>query len=180
MTKAELIRHNAQKLRDLNEAVHATYQRRGEDAPQKEKWQDACRRFHSEYDQLAFPGGISEEMRRLKDHDPGAIESAVAFLEVDPFFFRSGYIKEDLLEHLRWAPLDQDQKRRLQQVILARIRDPKTRREFRRYCRLAPFITEIEFEKEITRLAGPSGAKPKRAQWVLEHLRQGVPKPKKL
>jgi hypothetical protein len=119
-------------------------------------------------------------MRRLKDHDPGAIESAVAFLEVDPFFFRSGYIKEDLLEHLRWAPLDQDQKRRLQQVILARIRDPKTRREFRRYCRLAPFITEIEFEKEITRLAGPSGAKPKRAQWVLEHLRQGVPKPKKL
>jgi hypothetical protein len=63
-------------------------------------------------------------------------------------------------------------------VILARVRDPKTRREFRRYCRLAPFVSDAEFEEEIRRLSGPSGAKPKRAQWVLEHLRQGVPKAK--
>ncbi len=66
----------------------------------------------------------------------------------------------------------------LQQVIVARIRDPKNRREFRRYCRLAPFVTDVDFEKEISRLAGPSGTKPKRALWVLEHIRQGVPKKK--
>jgi hypothetical protein len=124
------------------------------------------------FDQLAFPGGLTEGIRRLTAHDLGTIESAVVFLEVDPHFFRSGYIKEDLLEHLRWAPLDQDQKRRLQQVILMRVRDPRTRREFRRYCRLAPFVTDPQFEEEIAKLAGPTGIKPKHAKWVLEHIRQ--------
>ncbi len=156
--------------------MHSTYRRKRESARAEEQWHKACRRFHEDYDQLAFPGGITEGMRRLATNDPGIIESAVVFLEVDPFFFRSGYIKEDLLERLRWAPLDEDQKQRMRQVILARIRDPKNRREFRRYCRLAPFVADAEFEKEIAGLAGSSGAKPKRAQWVLEHLRQGVPR----
>jgi hypothetical protein len=115
-------------------------------------------------------------MRRLATHDPAAIESAVQFLEVDPVFFRSGYIKEDLLERLRQAPLDENQKRRLKQVILARVRDPKTRREFRRYCRLAAFVTDDLFEEEIAKLTGLSGVKSKHAQWTLEHLRQASPR----
>lgn len=178
MTKAELIQHNAERLRDLHNAVHSTYELRREGASQEARWREACRRFHQDWDQLAFPGGITEGMRRLVANDPGAVESAVVFLEVDPFFFRSGYIKEELLERLTWASLDQDQKCRLRQVILARVRDPKAGREFRRYCRLAPFVTDPAFEQEIAKLAGPSGAKPKRAQWVIEHLRQGVPKRK--
>ncbi len=177
MTRAELIQHNAEKLRNLHDTVHSTYAKRGE-GDADAAWREACRRFRDDYDQLAFPGGIAEGMRRLSVHDPGAIESAVVFLEVDALFFRSGYIKENLLEHLRWAPLDRDQNLRLQQVILARARDEKTRREFRRYCRLAPFISDPEFESQVAKLAGLSGTKPKRAQWVLEHIRQGVPKPK--
>ena len=111
-------------------------------------------------------------MRRVENHDPGEIESAVVFLEVDPFFFRSGYIKEGLWERLRWAPLDGDQKHSLPQVILQRIPDPKNRREFRRYCLLAPFVTDAKFGKEeIAKMSGPSGTKPKCAQWELEHLR---------
>jgi len=178
MIKEELIQHNAKKICELHDMVHTTYRRMREGQDAKGEWHEACRRFHEDYDQLAFPGGITEGMRRLAEHELGAIESAVVFLEVDPFFFRSGYIKEDLLERLRWVPLDEDQKMHLQQVIVARIRDPKNRREFRRYCRLAPFVTDVDFEKEISRLAGPSGTKPKRALWVLEHIRQGVPKKK--
>lgn len=55
-----------------------------------EAWIEACRQFHLSYDQLAFPGGLGESMRRLIEKDPVTIESAVQFLEADPMFFRSG------------------------------------------------------------------------------------------
>lgn len=90
--------------------------------------------------------------------DPVTIESAVQFLEADPMFFRSGYIKEEFLEHLsRGIPLNDDQKKRLQQVFLLRVRERRTRREFRRYCRLAPAVSDPSFEKQIAKLAGSSG-----------------------
>lgn len=179
MTRAELIQSNAAKLRDLHDAIHSTFKSRDEGKSQRAKWEDAARRFQESYDPLAFPGGLTESLGRLKANDPGAIEDAVLFLEVDPLFFRSGYIKESVLEHLRWASLDQTHKLRLQQVIFARIRDAKTKREFRRYCTLAPFVADPAFREEVTKIAGPTGAKPTRAQWVLEHIRQGVPKQKK-
>ena len=176
MTKAELIRENAEKLRGLHGDIHSLVRFRNESEAQREQWEQACRKFHESYDQFAFPGGLARFLNNLDANEPTAVDDAVTFLEVDPLFFRSGYIKERILERLRRAPLDEAQKSRLQRVILARVRDPKTRREFRRYCRLAPFIADPEFEEEIRKLAGPSGSKPKRAQWVLEHLRQGVPK----
>ena len=169
---------NAAKLRELNQAIDSSFRVRNESESKGKAWEEACRQFHLSYDGLAFPGGLANFMTRLRERETAAIELAVQFLEADPLFFRSGYIKEDLLEHLRWSPLNEEQKHRLQHVILQRVRDSKTRREFRRYCRLAPFITDAEFEKEVTTLAGPSGEKPKRAQWVLEHLRQGMPKRK--
>ena len=180
MNSSKPIELNAAKLQELKDAIQAAFRVRNESASKMEAWQEACRRFHLAYDELAFPGGLAKAMLQLQAADPMTIELAVQFLEADPWFFRSGYIKEEVLERIRWVPLDLDQKRRLQQLILARVRDPRARREFRRYCRLAPFITDPEFEKEIVRVAGPSGTKPKRAQWVLEHLRQGKPKRKKL
>jgi hypothetical protein len=128
-------------------------------------------------------GGFSWWSRRIhataREGDPTTIETAVTFLEVDPMFFRSGYIKEEILEHLSRNTLNHDQRRRLQQVILARVRETKTRREFRRYCRLAPTVSDPSFEAEIAKLAGPSGTKPKHAQWVLDRLRQPPSKKKR-
>jgi hypothetical protein len=166
------IEANAAKLRDLNADINLTVKKRHLGEAEREAWSEACRRFHISYDQLAFPGGLSDAMRRLTQGEPAVIESAVVFLETDPWFFRSGYIKERILEQLRRVPLDNDKKDRLRQLILARVRDSKTRREFRRYCRLAPFVTDPFFEEQIAQLAGPSGVKPKHARWVLEHLRQ--------
>ena len=153
MTRAELIQFNAAKLRDLRDAIRLTVKFRHEVNSQRERWEEAGRRFHESYDQLAFPGGLTEWLGQLEANDPAAIEDAVLFLEFDPFFFRSGYIKEFVLEHLRWASLDQDHKLRFEHVVLARIRDAKTKREFRRYCRLAPFVTDPEFSEEIAKIA---------------------------
>jgi hypothetical protein len=167
-----LIEANAAKLRHLNEAIWSTFRVRHEGAAQMEAWSEACRQFHASYDRLAFPGGLDLGIRRLAQHDSTAIEFAVRFLEADPWFFRSGYIKEEVLKYLRRAPLTDDQKKRLQQVILTRVRDRNTRREFRRYGRLAPAITDPSFEEEVARLAGQSGVIPKQAQWVLARIKQ--------
>src|ERR1051325_11588206 len=172
MKSTNSIESNAAKLRELNDAIHATVKDRNKSPAHEEKWSEACRQFHSSYDQLAFPRGLGYSMQQLAKKDAETIEYAVQFLEADPMFFRSGYIKEEILEHLSRNPLNDDQKQRLRKVILERVRDTGTRREFRRYCRLAPIVSDADFEVEITKLAGPSGTKPKHAQWVLDRIKQ--------
>jgi len=97
MTETNLFLSNAAKLRELHDAIHTTLQHRGENPA---AWEEACRRFHVEYDSLAFPGGLEKAFSQLKAGDPGMIEMVVQFLEADPYFFRSGYHKEAFIKHL--------------------------------------------------------------------------------
>jgi hypothetical protein len=162
---------NAAKLKDLHEAIHTALARRSESLDRRAVWEDACRRFHTEYDSLAFPGGLGRAFSQLEAGDPTVIEMAVRFLEADPYFFRSGYLKEDFIKHLCRNPLSEDQKKRLQRVILDRIRGCD-RREFRAYCRLSIVVTEPLFHRQVAEMAGPSNGTVRRhAQWVLEYLR---------
>jgi hypothetical protein len=96
------------------------------------------------------------------------------FLEADPWYFRSGYHKEYMIKELRKIPLTEEERKRLQQVILARIQEPKTPREFRRYCRLARFVSDDGFERHVADLVEPSGSvRARHAQWVLAQIRSG-------
>lgn len=158
---------NAARLRELHDAIHSALRRRSEDFA---SWEKACRRFHAEYDSLAFPGGIATAFEKLEARDPGTIEQVVQFLEADPFYFRSGYHKVDMIRSLCRMPLSEDQKKRLQQVVLSQIRG-KDKREFRAYCRLAKAVADEAFCAAVSKLAGPSnGTIPRHARWVLEHL----------
>ena len=67
----------------------------------------------AKYDQLAFPGGLTKQFELLEAGDPEAIEMAVRYLEADPWYFRSGYYKADMLRFLRKHPLSDDQSARL-------------------------------------------------------------------
>ena len=66
-----------------------------------------------------------------------------------------------------------EQRKRLQQVILDRIHARKAPRGFRRYCRLARFVSDQELEREVADLAEPSGSiLARHAQWVLHRSGQ--------
>src|SRR5437868_5972807 len=100
MSPIELIQANAEKLRkghnaasDRSRSVVKTSSRRGSGA--KPAWI-----FTLVTTPLAFPGGLGHELRLLENGDLRAIELAVCFLEADPWFFRSGYIKADLIKQL--------------------------------------------------------------------------------
>jgi len=111
-------------------------------------------------------------MSSLKSLEPATVEMAIRFLEADPWFFRSGYIKEDLIRYLSRAEFREDQLSRLRQVILTHIQGPDAR-EFRSYCRLARVVNDPGFLQQVSTLAAsPVPSVSRHAQWVLKHLNQ--------
>jgi hypothetical protein len=100
----------------------------------------------------------------------------VAFLEVDPIFFRSGYIKADILRRLKRSPLSADQKARLRVMILGRVEGSDTR-EFRHYCQLARTIADKDFHSAIaSRLESSDQRIARHAKWVIDALENHPPR----
>ena len=161
---------NAKTLRELHNAIEVTFVDRELDETHHRLWVTACERFHSSYDQLAFPGGLEEQFRSLNRGDAQAIEMAVRYLEADPWCFRSGYIKEELLQALRRAILTNEQRDRLRSVILERI-NKGSGREFRRYCRLAKDLVNTEFVASVRQATMSQDIDvSRRAGWVMSSL----------
>ncbi len=101
--------------------------------------------------EAAYPPGFWEHYERLRNGDARGVEMAIEFLEADPWFFRSGYIKANLARFLKHVPLSNRQVRRLEKVLL-KIVDERNTQEFRNYCRLArvvatPALTEALKER---------------------------------
>jgi len=128
------ILENAAQLRAWHLRIHATLEA-GDGAAHYA----ACRAFQSNFDRLAFPGGLQQGLQKLKQHDHDAIESAVRFLEADPHYFRSGYLKERLLHTLKRVPLRIEQQDRLAQCINRSVLGG-SRRVFAAYARLAGVV----------------------------------------
>jgi hypothetical protein len=171
MTARTIFETNAAKIRELYQAIQDTAKHRDESPEHKQAWEEATHRFNSRYDLLAFPGGLERQEERLKQNHPEAIELAVRFLEADPWFFRSGYIKEDFIQVLKKASLSDDQCSRLRSALLAKI-DSGGGREFREYCKLARALQTDEFREELeAKLESPDETVSQRAGWMLEALK---------
>ena len=139
-----IISEHAERLRALNAEIHRTFEK----APHGSEHHAACRVFHSEFDRLAFPGGLQRGLAQLKALDPEAIEVAVQFLEEDPWFHRSGYIKEEIVRRLKKAPLKPEQRSRLAAVVAASVcRGP--RRIAQHVARLAPIVASPAFVRNM-------------------------------
>lgn len=83
-----------------------------------EAFNTARAEFYEPYDPLG---------RRIREGDRAAMDAAVGFLEADPWCFRSGYVKEELMSALANAALPGDLRVRLQAVVLHRLthREPR-------------------------------------------------------
>jgi hypothetical protein len=157
---------SAARLRQLKERIEETFRAH----PHGPEHHAACDEFRKAYDSLAFPGGLAAGLKRLKNADPEAIELALQFLEADPYFFGSGYIKENILRQFKRYPLSKDHHVRLAALIVRSI-DGGGRREFRGYSRLARKIhPESLLEAVNARLASSKPEVIFRAQAVLNVL----------
>ncbi len=122
--------------------------------------------------EAAYPPGFWQVHEALKKGRAKrrSIETAIEFLEADPWFNGSGYVKEDLIRFVKRLPLDPEQSARLRQVVL-NVVDGRDRREFRHYCRLALWVFDSDLLQELeTRSASPDEGIRRRATWMLEML----------
>ena len=114
-----VIQQNAKRVAELHERIHETFKRRDNSPEARAEWSRACEEFHSRYDALAFPGGYASGLAKIREGDSGAIDDALAFLEIRPYFFRSQYIRTKLTRLLKHADLSSRQAERFGRVLEA-------------------------------------------------------------
>ena len=97
------------------------------------KWSEAASWFRDVCND--FYADVGRHLDLLRHDDRQGIEYAIAFLEADPWCFRSGYSKERMLTVLGRCTLTEEDVRRLQTMALRAVNGPQ-RREFGYHCRL--------------------------------------------
>jgi uncharacterized protein (TIGR02996 family) len=166
--QAERAAEAAEARRLFHEVLRLSEARRG-DPQLTALYVEARTRAHAA-EQAAWPPGFWEDFGRLRSGDAAALETAVAFLEADPWFFRSGYAKESLIRFLCRLELAPEHVDRLRKVVLAAV-DGRHRREFRRYCRLARKVDGPEVRSELARrLRHDDPRVCRHARWVFAAL----------
>jgi hypothetical protein len=157
----------AAEVEAARRAVNAAADARAASRPETiALWRQAVDRFWTAL-RGAYPPGFRDIWARLAQSDADAIETAVVFLEVDPWFFRSGYMKEELIRRLNRLELSGAVVSRLRHVVVAAV-DRSDRREFRRYCRLARRVDSLELRQALReRCASPEAGVRRRAAWML-------------
>ena len=115
----ETILKNSSEVSRLHAAVHETWRHRDESPTSRDAWSQAALEFRDRFNDLAFPGGYAGALDRLVAGDPLAMEAAICFLELRPYFYHSGYMFKDLLLKSRKAPLSTKQKMRLDSIEAA-------------------------------------------------------------
>lgn len=123
--------------------------------------------FFEAFDE-AHPPGFLTSYELLKGRDPAGIEVAVAFLEADPWSFRTGYLKVDIIRYLIRLELEPSHCQRLQKVVLASVVG-RDRREFRSYCRLARKVDSPELRNQLLALLEDDDSNVRRrARWIID------------
>lgn len=118
----------------------------------------------------AWPKGTPDLYADLRQARARAIDTTTAFLQADPYFFRSGYEKARLIRRLKRADFTPVQRRRLQSIVIERVMGPD-RNEFSAYCRLALAVRSPELEAAIERLTEHEDAGVRRrARWMMQRF----------
>jgi len=155
----------AKEVAETSRALHETFERGGRGS---EEWHEAVPRFHEAMSQLYDE--LYEIAAQLKEGSLEARELAIQYLEADPWCFRSGYMKETLLDRLRNQELAPAEAERLRKVILGVI-DKGDRREFKFYARLSKKLDDPRLRQDLLdRLRGTDAGIARRALWVLSRF----------
>ncbi len=163
------VREQALAAERARALITETWRHRHESPAARALWLRAIASFRTAVE-LAYPPGFWELLEKLPSGDPGAIESAVLFLEADPWFFRSGYVKVAVIRKLKRLGLSPEVQEKIRAVLVQVVKG-RDRREFRAYCQLARSVDSAALREELVPLADSSEAQVRRhARWMLAAL----------
>jgi hypothetical protein len=109
---------NAAEINRIHRRIHEAFKRRDESDELRQEWSEACAEAHLRYSELCLPGGWPPDFYdRLKAGDSEMIEVALCFLEVRPYFFRSGYHWKTILQKCKRAPVSREQAERFKTLF---------------------------------------------------------------
>lgn len=166
MAKTPPLEDRVAEVLDAHRRVGEAAQLRTFGDEQRQAWEAAARQFRRALVQL-YGEELDLNADRVKLGHGKAVEEAIAFLELDPMCFRSGYVKADLLRALRRVELTEPQKERLRSVIVDAARRG-ARREFRWYCRLARSLDTPALRDELWQVLDSGDPRAARAAgWAL-------------
>ena len=96
--------------------------------------------------------GFEAALEALRNGDTGGAEYAIAYLESDPWYFRSGYLKGRIARWLRQIDLSERQRERLRTVLLAALQKG-SRYEQVEHRKLARRLDTSAFRAELSERA---------------------------
>jgi hypothetical protein len=132
-------------------------------------WAGAADRFRAAVDDL-YDDRLMSVVAEIRAGRRDSIDLAITFLEVDPWCYRSGYLKQSILRALSRAPLPDGQASRCRAVVL-RCVDVGDRREFRDVCRLAKVVVDPGLTASLLdRFRSADEGRARRALWMLDAL----------
>lgn len=118
-TLRKQIAENAVEINRLHSRIHETFRRREDSDQALREWKEACQELHSRYGQLCLPGGWDQRFfERVVAGDDAAVELALCFLEVRPYFIRSGYLWKDILRKCKRAPMTGEHAERFKLLLM--------------------------------------------------------------
>lgn len=169
MDEAERLRRELQREVEILERLRTRRlklaQTRGVPPGWQADWDKANRDLWEQVGVLSTPA--EHALAQLRQGDPSPIPWVIAFLEADPWFFRSGYLKGNFLRLFRRYPLDAPKQQRLRSAILNTL-DKGGRLEFGEARRLARRLDTPDFRKQVARfLDHPDPGTRERAQLIL-------------
>jgi hypothetical protein len=147
MITIDEIRRAERELNALHARVHEIFRIRGKGVAARRKWEEACALLRG-YTHPVFSLADAAVLTQIRAGDTVRRQEALLFLEADPWFFRSGYMKEKFLRALKRCALSDTEKERLVRILLAVV-DSRDRREFREYCRLASHVTSHDLRQGL-------------------------------
>ena len=131
----------------LHARVRETWAARGKSPKHRLEWQRATEAFHSYRNPVDYLWE-SQNLALVRRGDRDALESALAFLEADAHFYRSGYLKEKVLHAIKRAPWERNDEVHLMEIVLRAI-EGRHKREIKYYSRLIPRLRTEPFEADL-------------------------------